>query len=158
VRNGDRDIESAIEFSRGRVEIRAYDWRREWNGIRRARPHMYILELNLSHSGKVPPPAHFDGTPVPGSFQVGDVTFIPPHTSVQRNIASGWRRALLCMFDRVWLSNLLPPLDHEGGSNFAPGTGLGRTEWLLRNIYQEMRREDDCGSASGRIFCECACG
>jgi AraC family transcriptional regulator len=147
MRKGDRDIESAIEFPRGRVEIRTYNWRREWNGIHRARPDMYIFELNLSRGGKVPPPSHFDSDPVPGSFQVGDVAFIPPHSRVQRNIASGWRRALLCMFDRLWLDNLSPQVTHEGGSNFVETTSLGRTEWLMRNIYQEMRQEKDFGSA-----------
>ena len=146
MRKGDRGIESAIEFSRGRVEIRAYDWRSEWNGIHRARPDAYILELNLSHTGKGPP-SDSDRNSVAPSFQIGDVALIPPDSRVQRNIAPGRRRALLCMFDRVWLDNLLPRLIHEGGSNSVKCSCLGKIEWLLRNIYQEMRQEENLGSA-----------
>jgi AraC family transcriptional regulator len=147
MRTGDRHIESAIEFSRGRVEICAYDWRREWNGICRARPDMYIFELNLCRVGKVPLPSPSDSHPVPGSFQAGDVAFIPPHSAVQRNLAPGRRRALLCMFDRGWLDDLLPRVIPESGSKLGTTTGLGRIEWLLRNIHQEMRQNEDFGSA-----------
>ena len=145
MRNGDNEIESAIEFSRGRVEIRAFDWSPEWNGMHRARPDAYILELNLSHSGKASP-ADIDRKSAT-SFQVGDVAIIPPDSKVQRTLAPGWRRALLCMFDRAWLDNLLPQLIHESSSNAVQCSGLGRTEWLLRNIYQEMRQEENLGSA-----------
>jgi AraC family transcriptional regulator len=128
MRNGTRDLESSIEFSRGRAEIRSYDWRREWNGMHRARPDMYIFELNLSRGA-------------------GDIAFIPPHSTVQRDIASGRRRALLCMFDRAWLDNLLPRVAPAGTSKFVTATGPGRIEWLLRNIYQEVRQRENLGSA-----------
>ena len=77
MRNGDRDIERAIEFTRSRVEIRFFDWRDEWNGIHRARPDMYILELNLSQESRTPVASRCDQGPVVGSFQVGDVAFRP---------------------------------------------------------------------------------
>jgi AraC family transcriptional regulator len=141
------DIERTIEFPRGRVEIRAYDWRHEWNGIHRARPDMYILELNLSQGGKARPLPASTRHSMPDSFQAGDIAFIRPHSRVQRNIASGRRRALLCMFDRAWLDNLLPQEIHAGGSHFAERTSLGRSEWLLRNIYREIREQDNPGSA-----------
>jgi AraC family transcriptional regulator len=111
-------------------------------------PICTFFELNLSRGAKVAPAPHVDGKSTPGSFQVGDIAFIPPHSKVQRNIAPGRRRALLCMFERAWLDDLLPRVAHEGGNKFVDITTLGRIEWLLRNIYQEMRREEDFGSAT----------
>ena len=146
MRKSDRDVESTIEFPHCRVEICNYNWRGEWNGLHCAFPDMYIFELNLSQSGKAAS-SHFERQPAPVSFQAGDVAFILPHQIVHRNLAAGWRRALLCMFDRVWLDNLLPRLGQEIRCDFAEPSGLGRIEWLLRNIYREMRGEEHFGSA-----------
>ncbi len=146
MRQGDLGIEGAVEFSRCRVEIRNYEWGFEWNGMRRTRPDMYIFELNLSQNNALPPTLEFDH-PSPGSFQAGDVACILPHSKVERHMASGWRRALLCMFDREWVDDLLPRMIREGVSHLSEASNLGRLEWLLRNIYQEMRREPDFGSA-----------
>jgi AraC family transcriptional regulator len=146
--NSGRDIENAVDFSRGRAEIRVYDWRREWNGVRRARPEMYILELNLSHNARAVSPAHSARHDrVFNARELSDVSFIPPDSKVQRDITPGSRRALLCMFDRVWLDTLLPRSISGVGSDYLESTDHGRSEWLLRNIYREMRQEKDSGSA-----------
>jgi AraC family transcriptional regulator len=122
-------VETAVDFSRGRVEVRTYDWRREWNGIKRARPDMYVLELNLSRGS------------------VSDVAFISPHARVCRNIASGRRRALLCMFDRAALDAFLPRDALKASLTVMQTTCMGRTQWLMRNIYQEMRQGENFGSS-----------
>ena len=142
MRKNDRGVERAIELSHGRVEISFYNWQREWNGTHRARPNMYIFELNLSQASKAPRPNQVDFTS--RSFQTGNVALIPPQNKVQRNIAAGWRRALFCMFDREWLDNLLP---RASGTALMQPVAPGRTEWLLRNIYQEMSRKADFGNA-----------
>jgi AraC family transcriptional regulator len=142
MRKNDRGVERAIEFSHGRVEISFYNWQREWNGIHRARPNMYIFELNLSHASKTPRPNRVETTS--RSFQAGNVALIPPQNKVQRDIAAGWRRALFCMFDRGWLDDLLP---RASGNALMEPVVPGRAEWLLRNIYQEMSRKADFGSA-----------
>ncbi len=146
MRQSDRAIENTLEFSHCRVEIRNYHWCGDLNGMRCAFPDMYMFELNLSQGGNFAPPPHFKPSATPVSFQIGDIAFILPHRIVQRNLAAGWRRALLCMFDRAWLDNLLPRAV-AGGSGFVAPNGLGRIEWLLRNIYREMRQAADFGSA-----------
>jgi AraC family transcriptional regulator len=142
---GDRNIESAVEFARGRVEIRTYHWQRDWNGLPRARPDMYIFELNLSPHRRVP--SSCDGDAAPGSFEGGDVAFIPPHSRVLRNITSGRRRALLCMFERASLDSLMAQMAHQGTDGLVKSSPLARSEWLLRNIYQEMREGENLGCA-----------
>lgn len=137
MRMGGTGIETAVEFPHGRAEIRSYDWRTEWTGIQRARPDMYVLELNLSRG---------DGSGRSEPRRSGDVAVIHPHGEVDREIASGRRRTLLCMLDRAWLESLFPPLLDRGRGDAAGEVGLGRIEWLLRNIHHEMRREPDFGS------------
>ncbi len=124
-------VERSVDVSRGLVEIREYHWDQKYNDVRRIHPEKFGFELTVS-----------------GIERNRSVRIIPPADTAIFNFKIDRRRSLFCWLDGDWIEKLLP---QGAGQQFTldlPNSFASepKFEWILRNIYQEMRT-GDFGSA-----------
>jgi AraC family transcriptional regulator len=132
-------IERTIEFSRGLVEIRHYDW--QSGELDRGRPDMYVFGLHLSRSNTKPHSSLYAPAANARSFQSGPVTLVPPGRQVPRNVSVGRQRSLFCLIEAAAINDCLPHPPQWDKDRSCRALQLDRLEFerVLRQIHQEAR-------------------
>jgi AraC family transcriptional regulator len=136
-------VERSVDFPTGLVEIRSFDWSYDEIDIHRLRPDKYVFGLSLAGSG-----TNLRVIPAVGSSDVrsarrNQITVIPPGRKVSRNLVHGLHRSLFCLIDSERIDGLVPSHLQERVNNplGLVARSAFRLEWLLRNIYDEMRQD-----------------
>jgi AraC family transcriptional regulator len=133
------EVERLVDFPRGLAEIRRFDWTYGDRDIPRLRPDKYVFGLSLASAASGARKALAGTGPLPS----GRITIIPPGREVGRNLVQGLHRSLFCLLDAEQIHQFVPGPLQQRLTHLPRITprAASRFEWLLRNIYEELRHD-----------------
>jgi len=136
-------IEHCVEFSDGRVEVRNYTWSQPVEEVWALSANVCVVNMALSPRPVPCRIAHLSLGSHSAPQDVGRILVIPPGSTIRLSASTGRHRAVHCALYRSKIEEVLE-CDPDWSERWSQRTmcpGGRQLEWLLFNIYRELRQE-----------------